>query len=365
MIAVFANEIRLLLRDRGAVVWLLVAPVVVISIITAARYQSGEAPRLLVPVVNEDQGPVARAFLELLSQHVNAVEMSRDDAESLVRDQARAAGAVVFPPGLSKRYLQGRPGSILLLTDPAERVGLGALKVALLLMSRDAEALADPIAEPRLVLVEENLTGNQLSRKSHEQNVPGFTIMFTLLAVVYGSASSLHLEASTGPIARLLVAPVGFGRVLLAKLALRAVVGAVQMLVLLVWGRLLFGIALGSSAVALVVVCVATAFAATGLGALTAGLGRTDQHVLPLSLALVLPLSAVSGLWWPLHAEPGWMRALAVLSFPTWAMRGLTDLVLRDRGLVPVLPSAGMLLLQGTVLLAVGILLFRRRAAWR
>lgn len=365
MIAAFANELRLLLRDRGALVWLLLGPVLVISVITAARYQSGRGPRLLLPVVDQDQGPVARTFVKLLREHADPVEVSPAEAESLVRDQGLAAAAIVFPEGLSKRYLGGRGSAIVLLTDPAEPVGLGRVKVALLLMSRDAAALADPVGPPRIEVVERNLTGGQLSRKSHEQNVPGFTILFTLLGVVYGAASSLHREASSGTLARLLVAPVGFGRILHAKLALRAVVGAGQMLVLLGWGWLVFHISLGSSPPALLAIALATGFASTGLGALVAGLGRSNEQVLSLSLALVLSLAAVSGLWWPLHREPEWMRALAGLAFPSWAMRGVTDLVLRDRGLAAIGPPVAILVLQGTVLLLLGVWLFRARVAHR
>ncbi|MEW6273003.1 MAG: ABC transporter permease [Thermodesulfobacteriota bacterium] len=365
MVAAFANELRLLLRDRGAAVWLLLGPVLVMSLITAARYQSGQGPRFLLPVVDEDQGPVARTFIKLLGRRVDLLELTRAEAESLVRDQGRAAAAVVFPPGLSKRYLQGRPGEIVLLTDPAEPVGIGRLKVALLLMSRDAAELADPVGPPRLEVVEHNLTGDQLSRKSHEQNVPGFAIMFTLLSLVYGTAQSLHLEARAGTIARLLVAPVGFGRILLAKAALRVVAGAVQLLALLGWGWLVFGVSLGSSATALLAIATATAFASAALGTLLAGIGRSAEQLLPLSLALVLPLCAVSGLWWPLHAAPAWMKALSSAVFPTWAMRGLTDLVLRDRGLAAVVPELTMLLVQGALLLVVGIWLFRRQLASR
>lgn len=365
MIAVFANELRLLLRDRAAIVWLVLGPVIVMSVITAARYQSGKGPRLLLPIVNEDQGPVSRAFVKLLAERATPVEMTRAEAESLVRDKGRAPGAIVFPEGLSRRYLQGRTSDVLLLTDPAEPIGLNRLKVALLLMSRDAADLADPIGNPRIELVEHNLTGDQISRKSHEQNVPGFTIMFTLLGVVYGTASSMHRETRSGMLARLLIAPLGFGRMMYAKLALRAVIGGAQMLVLLLWGRLVFGVSLGTSPTAVVLVSLATGFAAVGLGAFVAGLGKSDAQVLPLTLAIVLPLAAISGLWWPLHRQPDWMQDVAQVAFPSWAMQGVTNLVLRDRGLASIAAPGAVLLVEGLVLMVLGVWMFRLRVATR
>lgn len=365
MIAVFANELRLLLRDRAAVLWLVLGPVLVISVITVARYQSGTGPQLLLPIVNEDQGPVAGAFVKLLAERATPVEMTRAEAESLVRDQGRAPGAIVFPEGLSRSYLQGRTTDILLLTDPAESVGLNRLKVALLLMSRDAADLADPIGNPRIELVEQNLTGDQISRKSHEQNVPGFTIMFTLLGVAFGTASSMHRETRSGTLARLLIAPLGFGRILYAKLLLRALIGAAQMLVLLLWGHLVFGVSLGTSPLAVLLISLVTGFAAVGLGAFVAGLGRSDAQVLPLTLAIVLPLSAISGLWWPLHRQPGWMQDVASAAFPTWAMQGVTNLVLRDRGLASIGAPSAVLLAEGLALMVLGVWMFRLRVATR
>jgi ABC-2 type transport system permease protein len=189
--------------------------------------------------------------------------------------------------------------------------------------------------------------------------------MFTLLGVVYGTASSMHRETRSGMLARLLIAPLGFGRMMYAKLALRAVIGGAQMLVLLLWGRLVFGVSLGTSPTAVLLISLATGFAAVGLGAFVAGLGKSDAQVLPLTLAIVLPLAAISGLWWPLHRQPDWMQDAAQLAFPSWAMQGVTNLVLRDRGLASIGAPGAVLLAEGLVLMVLGVWMFRLRVATR
>ncbi|HZR82967.1 MAG TPA: ABC transporter permease [Candidatus Binatia bacterium] len=359
MLAVFENEMRLLGRDRLAVVWMLLGPVIVITLVVAARYEITSAPLPLLPVVNEDQGPVARAFVKLLSQRARVVEIDLPEAERMVRDEGRAGAAIVFPEGLSKRYLQGRSSELVLLTDPAEPVDVRRVQVFLLLAGREAAELADPVGNERIHVVERNLTGRRLTRQSHEQNVPGFAIMFTLLAVVFGTAESLRSENDWGTTARLLIAPVGYGRVLLAKLGARMVVGAAQLLVLLLWGNVAFGISLGTSRVALVLVVVACAFGAVSLAMLVAGIAGSSAQVLPLALAFVLLMSAVAGLWWPITSEPPWMQRVAELVFPTWAMRALTNLVLRDRGLAAVVTPVLVTLAESAAVLAVGMHLFR------
>lgn len=365
MVAVFLKDLRIIFRDRWAILFSLLVPIVVISIIALALFDSDEGPRLTVPVVNEDQGPVANAFKKLLGKHAEVVEMSREDAIHLVRDQNRAPAAIVFPEGMSKRYLQGRSSQITLLTDPAQAVDLQQVKVLLLLMDKEAAALADPLEEERLELEERNLTGNRISVTSFEQNVPGFSIMFVLLAVVFGTAMGLHDERDWGTLPRLLVAPAGFTWMLLGKLGARFCLGVVQMLILFLWGHFVFNVSLGSSVLAFLGLTVSVVFVCVALGLVVAGLSRTREQTQPMSLAAVMVFSALGGLWWPQSIAPEWMREISPVVFTTWAMHGMNDLVLRDRGLAAIVEPVSVLMLYGLVTLAIGIRLFRTRHSAR
>jgi ABC-type multidrug transport system permease subunit len=365
MVAVFLKDLRIILRDRWALLFFVLVPIVVISIIATALFDSDEGPKLTVPVVNEDQGPVAGTFLKLLAKHADVKVMSLAEAEHMVRDENRAPAAIVFPEGLSKAYLQGRTARIQLLTDPAQAVDLQTVKVLLLLMDKDAAALADPLEEERISLQEKNLTGNRISVTSFEQNVPGFSIMFVLLAVVFATAMGLHDERDWGTLPRLLVAPAGFTWMLLGKLGARFVMGVLQMLILFLWGHFVFNVSLGSSVLAFLVLTVAVVFVCVALGLVVAGVARTREQTQPMSLAVVMAFSALGGLWWPQSITPDWMREMSPIVFTTWAMRGMNDLVLRDRGLAAMVKPVSALLLYGLVTLAIGIRLFRTRHSSR
>ena len=365
MLAVFCKDLRIFMRDRWALLFAIAVPVLVVTLIAEALFHSDSGPRLLVPVVNEDGGPVASTFMKLLGEHADVREMTRAQATRLVRDENKAAAAIVFPPQLSKQYLQGRSTEIQLLTDPAEGGHLEAVKVLLLLMDKDAAALADPFAEQKITLTEKNLTGNRLSVTAFEQNVPGFSLMFVLLSVVFGTAVSMHDERDWGTLSRLLVAPGGFTRLLLGKFYARFVIGVVQMLCLFLWGHWMFNVSLGSSPLAFVLLSLAIVFAIVAAGTLVAGLASTREQALPLGLTLVMTFSALGGLWWPQSIQPEWMSRIGPAVFTTWAMRGLNDLVLRDRGLASIGIPAGVLVAYGASTLGLGLFLFRRRHSAR
>ena len=365
MLAVFRKDLRVFLRDRSALVFSLLMPILVITVIAEGLFHGDGGPKLLVPVVNDDGGPVASTFVKLLSEHATVLQVDRAEAEHLVRDTHEAPAAIVFPSKLSKQYLQGRSSEIELLTDPAAGSDLGAVKVLLLLMDKEAAALADPFAEDKITLKEKNLTGERLEVSVFEQRVPGFALMFVLLAVVFGTAMSMHDERDWGTLSRLLVAPGGFTPILLGKLAARFTVGVVQMILLLWWGHWMFRVSLGSSPVAFVLLTTASVFAVVAAGMLVAGLTRTREQVLPVGLSMVMALSALGGCWWPQSMQPEWMSRISPAIFTTWSMRGLNDLILRQRGLDAVMVPSGVLALYGAVVLAIGLQLFRVRHSAR
>ncbi len=366
MLAIFLNELRLLLRDRWAFFYTLVAPVIVITIIVAARYGAGgAAPRVLIPIIDNDGGPGAATLIEILSEHANPEKMSLEAASYVVREQNRAPAALVIPAGFSDHYKDGESSDFELLTDPAQGNGVQTVKVLLLLAEKELRARQDPLEEEPLAMREENLTGRRLSVESHEQNVPGFTLMFVLLATVGGISMSLHYERDCRTIERLLVAPNGFTWLLFGKLLARWIVGVVQMLILLWWSRWIFGISLGSSVWAAPVLSIVTVLATSALGLLVASVVVTREQTLMVSLALVLVFCALGGLWWPEQIEPGWMQSISPLFYTTWAMRGLTDVVLRDRNLLGILWPVSMLFLNAVIFLFAGLTFFRGRYAAR
>jgi ABC-2 type transport system permease protein len=355
---IFLKDLKLIARDRTALVFNLVVPIAVISIV-AGTLGGDEGSSLLLPVVNEDQGPVAELLIETLGKHAEVVEVDRSRAEAIVGEDTRAAAALVLPRRLSKRYLGSRPSTLTLLTDPAKRTELETVKAYLLQADREAAALADPFSEELLVLEERPLTGKRLSVSSFEQNVPGFSVMFVLMGVLFGVAFGLSDERSSGALIRLRVAPVARIEILGGKLLARLLVGAVQMLILFGFGHIVFGVSLGPSLAVFLLMTLAIVAAMTGFSLFISAFARTREQIIPLGLTVIMLVCAVGGCWWPLFMEPPWLQSIAHATPTAWAMDGLNDLILRERSLAGVAPVMGVLLAYGVVCLALGVRLYR------
>jgi ABC-2 type transport system permease protein len=353
LLAITWKDLRLIARDRAAILFLVLVPFVVVTVLAEALAGS-DTGSLLLPVVNEDQGPVGAVLVQALGEYAHVVEVDREEAEYLVAGKKTAPAAIVVPEHTSKRYLATRPSTLLLLTDPAKGAAVGAVKAYLLLADRKAAEIADPLSQELLVMEERNITGSRSSIPPAEQNVPGFSVMFVMMGVLFGVAFGLHDERDWGAITRLQIAPIARMSILGGKLLARFLVGLVQLVLLFLYGHLVFGLSLGNAPVALGLVMTSVVFSMTGFSLLVSAFARTREQVIPLGLTVIMVFCALGGCWWPLYQMPPWLRQVAQLTFTLWAMEGIHDVILRDRGILEILPAVGVLVLYGAACLAGG-----------
>jgi ABC-type multidrug transport system permease subunit len=210
---------------------------------------------------------------------------------------------------------------------------------------------------------ETSVTGAPQRLNTFDQNVPGFSVTFLLLGMLLGVSLGLLDERDWGTLGRLGTMPVGLDVILIAKLLARFTVGVLQMVVLLLVGRVLFGISLGPEPWALVLPTAGIVFAGAAFGLVVAGLAHSREAVLPLGSIVIVTMAAVGGCWWPIDLEPRWMQRVA-LAFPTtWAMAAYNDLMIRRQPLAAALQPTAVLIAFGLAYLALGLALFRRRAS--
>jgi len=107
----------------------------------------------------------------------------------------------------------------------------------------------------------------------------------------------------------------------------------------------------------------AVVFSMTGFSLLVSAFARTREQVIPLGLTVIMVFCALGGCWWPLYQMPPLLRQVAQLTFTTWAMEGIHDVILRDRGILDILPGVGVLLAYGAVCLGAGARLHRLDSA--
>jgi len=196
------------------------------------------------------------------------------------------------------------------------------------------------------------------SPDSVEQNVPGYTV-FGVFFIVQVLATSLLREKQEGTFRRLLAAPLSQSALLLGKLFPYYLVNLLQVVFMFSIGNLVFNMNLGNAPLALVIVTLATAAAATGLGLLVASLGKTPEQIGGLSTLLALTLAAIGGMMVPTFVMPEFMQTLSMISPHAWALSGYQDVIVRGLGLSAIWAETGVLLGFAMVFFSVAVVRFR------
>jgi ABC-type multidrug transport system permease subunit len=357
-LAVVFKDLRLIVRDRSAFAFMLAVPIVVLLVLAETQSDNG-TKSIIFPVVNEDQGPIANQLLQVFRKYLEVRIVTRPTAQRLVAVENKAPAALILPAGMSKKYLTEKPSTIELLTDPAQWEALQAVKVIMLLADREAATLGDPFNQELLHLHERNITGERLSFSSLEQDLPGFSLMFVLLTMVFGVSIGLREEEVWRTNVRLSIAPMSWWAVLGGKLLARIIIGFAQLLILLLFAHFMFGLRLGRSPTALVLVCASIVFSMACFAVIVAACAPTREQAIPVGMSVVFVLAALGGLWWPFSSQPGWMQTLGRGTMTAWSMFAIQDVMLRDRSLAAVSGEIVFLLTYGIASFAIGFRLFR------
>jgi ABC-type multidrug transport system permease subunit len=140
--------------------------------------------------------------------------------------------------------------------------------------------------------------------------------------LIFGGAS-LAWERRNGVLRRLAIHPVPRLAIVGGKIYGLMLLAGVQSVVLLLAGRLLFGVPLGQNLPGLALTLAIYGWAASALGVLLGSVARAEDKIVGLGVLVSLAMAALGGCWWPLEIVPDWMKMLAHFVPTGWAMDAL------------------------------------------
>jgi len=137
LVAAVVKDFRLMLRDKVGLVFLTIAPLIVMSVAGfSLSTMFGGAPqddtRYVLPLVDEDGGRVAAALREGLDAE-SGIELREvaDRAQALALIHSRTSGtALVVPAGTARALAHGQDAALVLYTDPVKFVEVANVRLA-------------------------------------------------------------------------------------------------------------------------------------------------------------------------------------------------------------------------------------------
>jgi ABC-2 type transport system permease protein len=399
ILALTWKDLKILVRNRSALLVLFAMPVAFVLIMTAATSGLYGEDRTAVSllVVDEDHGSVSAQVIDGLKQAKGFdVETEWQDqtltlgkAEELITSGKRQL-AVIFPADFSQNILSDTAPSsntqptqsIQLMLDPSlsqQITGpiVGTLQGLVLqaLTPAGIDHLLQQVA-PNMPQQQRQAIVQQVQQKTMggvdikqvippgiavqqfpnttQQNVPGYTL-FGVFFIGQVIGLSFIREKQDGTFRRLLVAPISKPSLLIGKLLPYYLVNLVQIVLIFaagIWIVPLMGfpaLNLGAHPAGLVVVSLATAAAASGLGLLVASLVRTPEGTGGLGALIAVIMAAIGGCFVPTFVMPQFMQTLSKIVPHAWALQGYQDVLIRGYSAGQVMPEVGALLLFAAI----------------
>ncbi len=384
-----AKDVKIVLRDRNALLMMFLVPMLIISISGLALGGDFEQNiRISVLVVDLDNDEVSRGLVEFLEE-IDILDVDMESNEFAARDRVKDqeyGRLIIVPLGFTESVMTGQDTELLIVVNPIEESSNTVLEKIVegyanrmstnVVVVKTASAYGIPVytEEQMLEIVEtaeefvhpppvevtiQSTTSNLAEFSSFTQYVPGFAVMFLMFTTVQIGSISLIKEQEAGTMRRLVTAPISKAEIIGGKIASTFIRGFVQLTVLIYFGHLVFGLDLGSDTLALLVLIAAITLASTGLGLMVAVLVKTADQADSVSLLLVMIMSALGGSWWPLFIEPQFMQDMAHFTITAWAMEGFYDLLYFDLGLAGILKEVGVLVLMMIIFFGIAISRFK------
>jgi ABC-2 type transport system permease protein len=390
------HELLLLLKDKMAVVWMVILPLAmtaIMGLIFGGLSGGSEAAVIDLPVVDQDGGEAAAMVLDMLSQTENLhLETMYDEemARQLVRDGKRA-GAMVIPSGFGTAMSSGQPTALELVVVPGGQtapllegmvrgvaggfsnvqttveVAISEVQratgshdldyegIAERAMATTLERLKDPPIRARVTTVGST---EETEFDIFDQVVPGYAVMFAMFTVLSAAGGILE-EKERGTFKRLLISPVSRWSLLGGKLLAQFLMGLGQIVLMFLAGALVFQVQLGDSLVGLFLITLATCWATTSLGILLVSVIRSRKQIHPITTLVILGSSAIGGSWYPLFMMPKAVQRVARITLVAWAMEGYNRLTILGGDLVDVWVDIAVLVAYGAICFAIGLKLFQ------
>lgn len=322
-----------------------------------------EVRHLPAVVLDESQSTESRALVQAMANTGNfdvigAVADREEMRLAIERGDARAA--VVIPPGFETDLKRRRTATAQVIIDAADPLASQAAIAAAALASsaRNAALGAARAGTGRLEVRVRPWYNPALESAIYiVPGVAGLILTLTLSAI---TSMSIVRERERGTLEQLIVTPVTRAGLMLGKILPFALVGYVQITVILILGRFVFDVPIRGSLLLLYVATAPFILASLALGLFISTAVKTQVQAMQLSFLVILPSILLSGFMFPREAMPGFAQWIGGAIPLTYFLRIMRGILLKGTELGSIWKDVASLCAFAVLLITVSSMRFRK-----
>src|SRR2546426_1366712 len=344
----------------------IIAPILQLTMLGYAA--TTDVKNVPVVVVDQDRSSGSRDLVSRFeaSQNFQVVGTATSIQEvNDYLDYGRAWMALDIPPDYSERIRRGEPTSIQVVADGTDanstNVALGYAGNLIAGYAREVTAGAGRGRATPLVTADVRVWFNP-RLESREFMIPGILALLLLVVTMNLSSMAIVREKELGTLEQLNVTPLARWELILGKLLPYAVLGMVDVLLVVAVAIGWFEVPLRGSLLLLLAMCVVYLLTTLGLGLFVSTISSTQQQAMMTSMFFFLmPMMYLSGFVFPIENMPPVIQPITYLIPLRYYLVILRSIFLKGVGLETLWPQAAALALWGLAILSLAIMRSSKR----
>lgn len=362
-IAVLLKEFVQMKRDR--LTFGMIVGVPIIQLVLFGFAINTDPKGLPAALVSADESPFSRTLVRAL-ENSQYFRFTHKPASEAAADRLLQLGEVQFvlviPPDFSRKLQRGERPQLLIAADATDPSATGNALAALngvvqQSLNRD---LTGPLAGlrpsdlPIDVRVQRRYNPEGIMRYNI---VPGLMGVILTMTMIMMTSLAMTRERERGTMENLLATPVRPIEVMAGKIAPFIIVGYLQVALILVAAKLLFGVPLVGSLLLLSMALIVFIAANLSVGFTFSTIARNQLQAMQMTFFFFLPSMLLSGFMFPFRGMPEWAQMLGEILPLTHFLRIVRGILLKGNGLAEILAELGAIAL---FMFIAGILALKR-----
>lgn len=353
-------------RDRLTFAMMVGIPLIQLTLFGFAI--NTDPQHLPTAVLAADDGPLARRFLAALTNS-GYFALSRRLATESEAERLIARGQVQFvvnmPVGFERRLVRGERPPLLIEVDASDPLAAANAVAAVQAMSANvlnrelSGALEHLQGRPPPFELRIHLRYNP-ERITSYNIVPGLLGVILTMTMVLMTGLAMTREKERGTFENLLATPATPFEVMTGKIVPYIVIGLIQVTLVLIAARWIFGVPMLGSLSLLYGVVLMFICANLTLGITFSSMVRNQLQAMQLTFFFFLPSILLSGFMFPFRGMPGWAQTIGNVLPLTHFLQLVRGILLKGNGLMMLFAHVWPILVFIVVVLTIGIRYFQR-----
>ncbi|BCL53288.1 ABC transporter permease [Francisella tularensis subsp. holarctica] len=345
--AIFLKEVIHMLRDKVTIGLVIGIPLIQLILFGFAINMNPK--HLSTAIVNADKTLQTNYLIEKINNtgyfDIKYENISRDDTTTLMR-KGKVQFIIDILPNFTKQVYRGESPNILIIVDGANATSnSGALQAVDKVKEIYSQYFSNKqIPQPQSFNF---VIHNKYNPENKTQNniVPTLAGVILTMTMVMVTSLTITREKEYGTMESLLATPVTSLEIIFGKITPYIVVGYIQLLLIIIFAKVIFGITIVGSILLLLIATFPFIIANLLVGITFSTIADTQLQAMQMTFFFFLPSILLSGFMFPFDGMPEWAQVIGNISPLTHYLNIVREILLKGGGFFDILNSIYPLLI--------------------